>query len=151
MRGTACGDLVERGERGQHGDAVGGAGVEPEGGLGDEGERALRPDDELGEVVAAGGLHELAAGAHHLARRQHDLEPEHLVAGDAVLHGPHAAGVGGHVAAEAGGVLAGEDGVDEAVGGGDLVELGEGDARAARRPRGSRCRSRARGSCARTR
>ena len=56
---------------------------------------------------------------------QHDLEAEHLVAGDAVLHGPHAAGVGGDVAAEAGGVLAGEDGVDEPVGGGDLVELVE--------------------------
>ena len=71
------------------------------------------PDDELGQVVAAGRLHELAAGADDLAGAQDGLEPEHLVAGHAVLDGPHPAGVGGHVAAQAGRALAGEDRVDE--------------------------------------
>ena len=60
---------------------------------------------------------------------EHGLEPEHLVAGHAVLHRAHAAGVGRDVAAEAGAVLAGEHRVDEAVRGGDLVELVERDAR----------------------
>ena len=75
------------------------------------------PTMQLGQVVAGGGLHELAAGADHLAGGQHRLEAEHVVAGDPVLDGPHAAGVGGHVAAERLADLAGEDRVDEAVGG----------------------------------
>ena len=93
---------------------------------GDQGQRALGPDDELGEVVAGGGLHELAAGADHLAGAEHRLEAEHVVAGDAVLDRPHAAGVGGHVAAEAGRLLAGEHRVHEAVGRERGVELRPG-------------------------
>ena len=42
--------------------------------LGHEGERALRADDQLGEVVARGGLHDLAAGAHDGRVGQHELE-----------------------------------------------------------------------------
>ena len=60
------------------------------------------PMIELGEVVAGRRLHELAAGADDLAVGQHDLEPQHVVARDAVLHRAHAAGVGVDVAAEAG-------------------------------------------------
>ncbi len=59
---------------------------------------------------------------------QDGLEAEHLVAGHAVLHGPHAAGVGGDVAPEAGAVLAREHRVDEPVHGRGGVELVEGDA-----------------------
>ena len=106
IRGIACGHRVERRERREHRRGVRRARVEPQRRLGDERERALGPDDQLGEVVAGGRLHELAAGADDLAGRQHGLEAEHLVAGDAVLHRPHAAGVGGDVAAEAGAVLA---------------------------------------------
>ena len=83
---------------------------------------------ELREVVAGGGLHELAAGADDLAGGQHRFEAEHLVAGDAVLHRAHAAGVRGDVAAEARAVLARVDGVGEAERRERLVELGEGDA-----------------------
>ena len=104
------------------------AGVEPQDRLGDDGEGALGADDQLGEVVAARRLHQLAAGADDLARAQHGLDAEHLVAGDAVLHRPHATRVGGHVATEAGAVLAREDGIDEPVGGGGPVELVEGHA-----------------------
>ena len=108
-------DLVEHGERREHRGLVLGARVEPEHRLGDERERALRADDELGEVVAGGRLHEPAAGADHLAGGEHRLEAEHLMAGDAVLHRAHAAGVGGDVAAEARAVLARVHGVDEPV------------------------------------
>ena len=122
------GDALERGERRQHGGPVGGAGVDTQHGLGDECQRALRADDELGQVVPGGHLHDAAAGADDLARGEHRLEAEDVVTGHAVLHGPHPAGVGGDVAAEGRRVLAGEHGVDEAVGGECLVELGEGDA-----------------------
>jgi len=83
---------------------------ELEGRLGDEGQRSLRAHDHLGQVVPAGRLHELAAAADDLARRQDGLQPDDVVARHAVLHGAHAAGVGGHVAAEAGAVLAGNTG-----------------------------------------
>ena len=63
-------------------------------------------DEQLGQVVTARGLDEFAAGAQHGAVGQHHLEPEHVMAGDAVAHGAHAAGVGGHVAAERGARLA---------------------------------------------
>ena len=82
-------------------DAVREPRVQPQDRLGGEGERALRADDQLREVVARRGLHELAAGAQHLAGAEHGGEAEHLVAGDAVVHRAHAAGVGGDVAAEA--------------------------------------------------
>ena len=124
--GTARGDPFERRERREHGGAVRGPRIEPQRRLGDERERALGADDELREVVAGRRLHELAAGADHLAARQHRLEPEHLVAGHAVLHGAHAAGVGGHVAAEARAVLAREDRVDEPVLGRGLRRAGRG-------------------------
>ena len=125
--GDGGGHLVEARERDEHRGAVGEARVEAQRGLGGEGQRALGADDELGEVVAGGGLHELAARGDGLAGAEHRGEPEHLVARDAVAHRPHAASVGGHVAAEAGRVLAGEHGVDQPDGGGGLVELGEGD------------------------
>ena len=54
---------------------------------------------------------------------------EHLVPGDAVLHRPHAAGVGGDVPTEARAVLAREHGVHEPVRRGHLVELLEGHPR----------------------
>ena len=123
------GDLVEGGEGGQDRGRVGQQRVEAAGDLGDQAEGALRADHQLGEVVAGGGLHDLAAGAQDLARGQHQLQAQHLVAGHAVLDRPHAAGVGGHVAAQGAAALAREHGVDEAVGGEGLVELGQGDPR----------------------
>ena len=64
------------------------------------------PMIELGEVVAAGGLHEPAAGGDDLAGAEDRLEAEDVVAGDPVLDRPHPAGVGGDVAPEAGRLLA---------------------------------------------
>ena len=108
---------------------MGEPGVQAKDGLGGQRQRALGTNDELGEVVARGGFDELAPGAHDLAGAEHGGQPEHLVAGHAVAHGPHAAGVGGHVAAEAGRTLPGEHRVDQPHGGRCLVELGEGDSR----------------------
>ena len=90
----------ERGERREHSRLVGGARVELEDRLGHESERALRADDQLGEVVACRALHEPTSRADDIAAREHDLETEHLVPRHAVLHGSHAARVRRHVAAE---------------------------------------------------
>ena len=120
---------LDGGERGQQRGVVLGPGMEPEGGPGDQGQGALGSDDQLGEVVPAGRLHELAAGADHLTGAQHRLDAQHVVAGHAVLDRPHAAGVGGHVAPQAGRLLAGEHRVDEPVGGERGVEFGQGHAR----------------------
>ena len=49
----------------------------------------------------------LAADLHHRAVSEHDLEPAHVVARDAVLHRAHAAGVRADVAADARGLFAG--------------------------------------------
>ncbi len=128
MRGHRRGDFVERGEGGQHRGGVGQPGMQLERRLGDQGQGALGPDEQLGEVVAGGGLHELAAGADHVAVGEHRLEAEHVVAGHAVLDGPHPPGVGGHVATERRARLSGEHRVDEAVLGEGGVELFEGHA-----------------------
>ena len=98
--GHGRGHLVERAERGEQGGGVGRAGLELQRGLGDQREGPLRAHEQLGEVVAGRGLDELAAGADHLARGEHRLEAEDVMAGHAVLDGPHPAGVGGDVAAE---------------------------------------------------
>ena len=90
-----------------------------------EGEGPLRSHDELGEVIAAGGLHELPARPDGLTAGEHDLQAEDVMAGDAVLHGAHAPCIGGHVAAERRARLAREDGVDEIVGAHRNIELFE--------------------------
>ena len=95
MRGTAAGDLGHGAERREHGGGVRLARIETQDRLGDHGERALGADDQLGEVVARGRLHELAPGPDDLAGAEHGLEPEHLVARDPVFHRAHSARVGG--------------------------------------------------------
>ncbi len=106
-----------------------GTGVEPECDLGDQGQGAFGPDDQLGQVVPTGGLHELAPGPYHLAGAQHRLDAQHVVAGHAVLDRPHATGVGGHVAPQTGRLLTGEHRIDEPEGGEGVVEFGQGQAR----------------------
>ena len=76
--------------------------------------------DELGQVVARRGLHELPAGADHVPAGEHRLEPEHVMTRHPVLDGPHTAGVGGDVA-PSDAVLAGVHRVDEPVLGGGAV------------------------------
>ncbi len=86
---------VEDGERRQ-----GGVGrrSEPHDGLGDDAERALRADEEAGEVVAGHPLGGAVAGAHDLPAGEHDLQRLDPVGGHAVLHAAQAARVGRDVA-----------------------------------------------------
>ena len=120
--------VLEHRERREHGGLVLGTRIQLEDRLRDERQRAFGPDDELGEVVAGRRLHEPAAGADHVAVGEDGLEAEHLVTRDAVLHGAHAAGVRGDVAAEARAVLTRVHRIHELVRCGHLVELVEGDA-----------------------
>ena len=104
-------------------------GLQLDGHFGHEGERTLRPDDDLGEVVAGRGLHELAAGADHLARAEDHLEPEDVVPRHPVTDRPHPAGIRVDVAPERGALLAWVDRVDESFRTKGGFELGERDAR----------------------
>ena len=58
------------------------------------------PTSRLREVVADDVLHDLAAGADDLARRQHGLESEHVLLRDAVLERARPARALGDVAAD---------------------------------------------------
>ena len=73
--------------------------------LGRDPERALAADEDAGQVVA-GRVARLAAEPHDLAVGQHDLEPEHVIRGDAVLQAVRPAGVLGDVAADRARLLA---------------------------------------------
>ncbi|VAZ97360.1 hypothetical protein LAUMK35_03658 [Mycobacterium pseudokansasii] len=94
-------DLIEVGERGQHAGAVVQTWMQLDDHLGGQGQGAFRADDELGQVVAGGHLGDLAAGSDDLAGRQHCLQPQHVMAGYAVLDRAHTAGVRADVAADA--------------------------------------------------
>ena len=111
------------GERGQDGGRLGEPGLDLDGDLRRDGQGPLGADEQLGQVVPARALDELSAGAQHGAVRQHDLEPEHVVAGHPVADGAHAAGVGGHVASERAALLAGRHRVDQPQRGELAVEL----------------------------
>ena len=69
-------------------------------GPGDDAEGALRADEELEQRQAGDVLDPLAAEGDQGAVGEHDVEAEHVVGGDAVLHAAQAAGVGGDVAAD---------------------------------------------------
>ena len=64
-----------------------------------------------------------------LAGGQHHRHGPHIVPGGAVLHRPHAAGVGGHVAPQGGELLAGIGGIEETLLGGVLRQVVEQHAR----------------------
>ena len=89
------------GRDGRHRDPGGrvpwGGGEEPQHGPGDHAERALGPDEELGEVVAGVVLAQAAQPVPDPAVGQHHLEPEHELAGHPVAQHGGAAGVGGEV------------------------------------------------------
>ena len=63
-------------------------------------ERALRADEQAGQVVPGDALGGAPAAAQHLAVGEHDRQAEDVLGGDAVLDAAHAAGVGGDVAAD---------------------------------------------------
>ena len=99
-------DVVDRRERNEHRRAELRPRVDLQHGLGDDRERSLGTDDELREVVTGRGLDELPARPDDVAVGEDGLEPEHLIARDAVLHRAHAARVRRDVAAERRAVLA---------------------------------------------
>ena len=78
---------------------------QPQGHLGDDAERPLGPDEQAGQVEPAHALRRTPTEAHRRAVRaarsaDHGLEPEDVVAGDAVLEAAQAAGIGRDVAAD---------------------------------------------------
>ena len=66
----------------------------------DDAERALAAHEQLEQRQPRHVLDPLAAEGDEGAVGEHDVEAEHVVGGDAVLHAAQAAGVGGHVAAD---------------------------------------------------
>ena len=65
-----------------------------QGRLGDHAERALRADEQPGQVVAGDALDRPPSGAQDPPVGEDDLQAEHVVGGDAVLDAAEAAGVG---------------------------------------------------------
>ena len=74
--------------------------------FGDNGQRALRADEQVLERQSARILDLLAADFQHRAVRKDDLQPAHIVACYAVLDRAHTARVGADVAADARGLFA---------------------------------------------
>ena len=67
---------------------------------GDDAERAFGADENLAQVVAGVVLLQLREKIHDAAVGQHDLEPEHEIARDAVGQRAGAAGIGREIAAD---------------------------------------------------
>ncbi len=87
--------------------------LQPELQLGDDAERALRADEEPGQVVAGGRLARPAAGPQHLAVGGDHGQAQHVLAHGAVAHGVGAAGARRRHAAQRG-VGAGVDREEQA-------------------------------------
>ncbi len=116
-------------EEGEHRLLLGRSGSEAQRRLGDDPERSLRPDDEMGQRVAGDVLHVLSAGPDDAAVGHDDLQPEHRVARDAVLHAAQPAGIRADVAADRAELVAGRVGrVEEALRGDRGLQLGIDDA-----------------------
>ncbi len=101
--------------------------VQPELDFGDDAERALRADEEAGEVVAGRGFAHPAAGADHPPVGERDGEAEHVVADGAVADRVGAGGAGrAHAADRA--LAAGIDREEQALVAQMLVQELAGDA-----------------------
>ena len=99
-------------------------GDEAQGRPGDDAQGALGADEQLEQRQAGDVLDPLAAEGDQGAVGEHDVEAEHVVGGDAVLHAAQAAGVGRDVAADrADLVRAGVRRVPEALRGGGPLDL----------------------------
>ena len=96
-RDTGGGD---RWEEGEHCLLRWRGGPQPERRLGDDSERALRADEEVGQRISGHVLHVAAAGPDRAAIGQDDLQREDSVAGHAVLHAAQATGIGADVSAD---------------------------------------------------
>src|SRR5690606_40371145 len=91
---------------GQH-QLLGRLGPQGEDGADDDAQGALGADEEAGQVVAGDALGGAAAGGHPAAVGEDDVEAEHVLGGDAVLHAAQPAGGGADVAADGAGLPAG--------------------------------------------
>ena len=92
--------IGQLGEGRQRGELRRRLGDQPHGDLGDDAQRALRPDEQPLEVVPGHILDRPAAQMQHMAAGQHHIEPQNIVAGDAVFQTARAARVGRHVPAD---------------------------------------------------
>ena len=81
--------------------------------LGDDAQRALGTDHQIQQGITGGGLGDRGAEFHHLAGGKHHSHGADIIAGGAVLDGPHAAGVGGDVAAQRGKLFTGIGGIQQ--------------------------------------
>ncbi len=86
---------------------------ELEGHLGDDAQGALGADHQVQQAVTRAGLGHGGAEVDDLAGGQDHGHGLHIIPGGAVLDGPHAAGVGGHVAAQGSQLLAGIGGIQQ--------------------------------------
>ncbi len=103
--------------------------MEPEGRLGDDPERPLRPDEQVRQCIPGDVLDVLAARPDHAPVGKDDLEAEDAVAGLAVLHATQPAGVRPEVPADRADLVArGVRGVEEALGGHRGLQLRVEDA-----------------------
>ena len=89
-------------------DRLGHRGDQPEPHRGHDGERALAPGQEAGQVVAGVVLHQAVEVAHDAAVGQHGLDAQHLGRMRAPPHDVEPAGVGGHHPADGGRVAGAE-------------------------------------------
>jgi len=85
------GDRFERADRDR---GRGGNGMQPDGQLRDDPQRALRADEEMGQVVPRGRLARAAPGADRPAVGQHDLQGQHVFSNRPVTHSVGARGTG---------------------------------------------------------
>ena len=95
--GGRCGD---RGKGGDDGGPRRLGGDEAQGRPGDDAQGALGADEQLEQRQSGDVLDPFAAEGDQGAVGEHDVEAEHVVGGDAVLHAAQAAGVGREVAAD---------------------------------------------------
>ena len=119
--GGDAGGQILKGHDEAHGGL--GGGDELQGQLGDDAQGALGADHQVEQAVAGAGLAHGGAEAGDLAGGQHHGHGLHIIPGGAVLHAPHAAGVGGYVAAQGGQLLAGIGGIHAPMGQGVVRQV----------------------------
>ena len=116
MAGTARAHDSSVIERDQEHRAVRGQGKQSEVDLGDDGERALRTDEQLGQVITGDVLEQLAAVTYDFTAGQHGLDAGDEVLGHPVLDGARPARTFREVAAEEATAAAGRvGGIEEAL------------------------------------
>ncbi len=123
--GGAAEVLVERGD----GVDFAGQVFQPDGHTHHDSECPFRAHQQRGEIVPGHAFEGLVAGVHEGAVGHDNVQGQDGIAGHAVFRAAQPSGVGGHVAADGGHLVAGRVGrVHEAVFGGCSVKVGVDDA-----------------------